>query len=377
MVNIKIRIITFFAAEGGKALSVQFSCSVVSDLLWPHGLQHARPPCPSPTPRVYSNSCPLSQWCLPTISHSVVPFSSCLQSFPASGSFQMNQFFASGGQSIGVSTSTSVLPVNIQDWFPLGWTDWISLQSKGLSRVFSNTTVQKHQFFGTQLFFNHPTLTSIHNYWKNHSLDYMDLVGKVISLVFNMLSSLVITFLPRSKHLLISWLQLPSTVILEPRKIKYVVVSIFSPSIFHELMGPNAMSLVFWMLSFKPAFSFPSFILIKIAFRSSSLSAIKMESSAYLRLLMFLPAVLISACNSSRLSFHMMYSAYKFNKQGDNIQTCHTPFSILNQSVVPCLLLTCFLTCIQVSQDIGKVVGYSLLLKNCPQFVEIHTKTLG
>ena len=130
---------------------VQFSSSVVSDSLRPHGLQHTRPPCPSPTPRVYANSCPLSQWCDPTISSSVVPFSSHLQSFPASGSFQMSQLFSSGGQSFGVSTSTSVLPMNIQDWFPLGWTGWISLQSKGLLRVFSNTTVQKHQLFGAQL----------------------------------------------------------------------------------------------------------------------------------------------------------------------------------------------------------------------------------
>ena len=131
--------------------SVQFSRLVVSDSLWPHGLQHASPPCPSSTRRVYSNSCPLSRWCHPTMSSSVIPFSSCLQSFPASGSFQTNQLFASGGQSIGVSAPTSVLPMNTQDWFPLGWTGWISLKSKGLSRVFSNTTVQKHQFFGTQL----------------------------------------------------------------------------------------------------------------------------------------------------------------------------------------------------------------------------------
>ena len=130
---------------------VQFSCSVVSNSLQPHELQHARPLCPSPTPRVYSNLCPLSQWCHPTISSSVVPFSSCPQSFPASESFQMSQLFTSGGQSIGVSASTSVLPMNTQDWFPLGWTGWISLQSKGLSRVFSNTTVQKHQFFCIQL----------------------------------------------------------------------------------------------------------------------------------------------------------------------------------------------------------------------------------
>ena len=131
--------------------SVQFSCSVVSDSLQPHESQQARPPCPSPTPRVHSNSCPSSRWCHPTISSSVVPFSSCLQSLPASGSFPVSQLFAWGGQSTGVSASASVLPKNTQDWSPLGWTGWISLQSKGLSRVFSNTTVQKHQFFSIQL----------------------------------------------------------------------------------------------------------------------------------------------------------------------------------------------------------------------------------
>ena len=122
----------------------------MSDSLWPHELQHARPPCPSPTARVYPNPCPLSRWCYITISSSVIPFSSCPQSFPASGSFQMSQLFTSGGQSTGVSASTSILPKNTQDWSPLGWTGWISLQSKGLSRVFSNTIVPKHQFFSTQ-----------------------------------------------------------------------------------------------------------------------------------------------------------------------------------------------------------------------------------
>ena len=131
--------------------SVQFSRSVMSDSLLLHGLQHARPPCPSPSTGVYSNSCPLSRWCHPTISSSVMPFSSHLQSFPASESFPVSQLLASGGQSIGVSASTSVLPMNTQDWSALGWTGWISLQSKGLSRVFSNTTVQKHQFFCAQL----------------------------------------------------------------------------------------------------------------------------------------------------------------------------------------------------------------------------------
>ena len=130
--------------------SVQFTHSVVSDSLWPHGLQHARLPCPSPTPGVYPNSCPLSWWCHPTISSSVILFSSCLLSFKNPGSFPVSQLFTSGGQSIGASAS--VLPMNIQDWFPLGWAGWISLQSKGLSRVFSSTTVWKHQFFSTQHF---------------------------------------------------------------------------------------------------------------------------------------------------------------------------------------------------------------------------------
>ena len=140
------------------------------DSLRPHGLQLARPPCPSPSPGVFSNSCPLSQWCHPTILSSVLHF--CLESFPASGSFLMSQLFASGGQSIGALASASVLPVNIQSWFPLGLTGLISLWFKGLSRVFPNTTVQKHQFFGTQL----SLWSDSHvHYWKNHSFDYIDL----------------------------------------------------------------------------------------------------------------------------------------------------------------------------------------------------------
>ena len=145
----------FFHVYGGIIYipfhSVQFSHSVVSDSLWPHESQHARPPCPSPTPGVYSNSCPLGRWCHPAISSSVIPFSSCPQSLPVSRSFPVSQLFAWGGQSIGVSASASVLPMNTQDWSPLGWTVRVSLQSKGLSRVFSNTTVQKHQLFGAQL----------------------------------------------------------------------------------------------------------------------------------------------------------------------------------------------------------------------------------
>ena len=145
---------------------LQFSHSLVSNSLRPHGLQHARFPCPSPTPGACSNSCPSSWLCHPTISSSVIPFSSCLLSFPTSGSFPMSQLFASGSQSIGASASASVPPMNIQDWFSLGLIDLISLQSKGLSRVFSNTTVQKHQFFGSEL-----SLWSICDYWKIHSFD--------------------------------------------------------------------------------------------------------------------------------------------------------------------------------------------------------------
>ena len=164
-------------------MSVQFSHSVVSDSLHPHGLQHTRPPCPSPTPRVYSNSCPLSQWCHPTISSSVIPFSSRLQSFPASGSFPVIQFLASTGQSIGVSTSASVLPMNIQDWFPLGWTGWISLQSKGLSKVFSNTNSKASILQCWALFMillSHPYMTT----GKTIALTRQTFVSKVMSLLF-------------------------------------------------------------------------------------------------------------------------------------------------------------------------------------------------
>ena len=148
----------------------QFSHSVVSDSLRAHEPQHTRPPCPSPTPGVHPNPCPLSRWCHPAISSSVVPFPSCPQFFPASGFFQMSQLFAWGGRRIGVSASTSVLPVNTQEWSPLGWTDWISLQSRGLSRVFS-TPQFKSINFSVFSFLHSPTLTSIHDHWKNHSLD--------------------------------------------------------------------------------------------------------------------------------------------------------------------------------------------------------------
>ena len=165
----------------------------------PMDCSKARLPCPSPTPRAYSNSCASSWWCNPTISSSVIPFFSSLQSFPALGSFPMSQFFASSGQSIGVSASTSVLTMNIQDWSPLGWTGWISLQSKGLPRVFSNTTVQKHQFFSTQLSLIMQLLPSYVTTGKTIALTRWTFVGKVMSLLLNILSRFVIPFLSRSK----------------------------------------------------------------------------------------------------------------------------------------------------------------------------------
>ena len=179
-----------------KQRSVQFSHSVVSDSLRPHGLQHARLPCPSPTPGACSNSCPPSRWCHPTISSSVFHFSSCLQSFSQHQGLSQRQFFTSGGQSIWVSASASVLPMNIQGWFPLGLTDLISMKSKGLSRVFPNTTVQKHQFFGTQLSFQSNSPFPAWLAGKTIALTRQTFVGKVMSLLLNMLSGLGTAFLP-------------------------------------------------------------------------------------------------------------------------------------------------------------------------------------
>ena len=198
----------------------------MSDSLWPHRLKHTRLLCPLLCPGVCSNSCPFSRWCYLTISSSTTLFSFCFQSFPASGSFPMSQLFAPGGQSIGASPS--VLPMNILGLFSLELTSWISLQTKGLSRVFFSTTVPKYKFFGAQ-----PSLwsNSICDYGKTIGLTRRNFVSKVMSLLFNMLSRLIIAFLPRTKHLLISWLQSPSAVILEPKKIKSVMFPLF-PHLF-------------------------------------------------------------------------------------------------------------------------------------------------
>ena len=234
----------------------QFSLLVVASSLRPHQLQHAGLPCPSPALGAFSNLCPSSQWHHPTISSSVVPFSFYLQSFPTPGSFPMSHLFASGGQSIRVSVSASVLTMNIQDSFPLGLTGLISLQSKGLSRIFSNTKFQNYKFFGTQL-----------SLWSNSHIHMWLLEkpklwpdGPLLAkscLLFNMLSRFIITFLSRSMHLLISWLQSPSALILEPPKIKSVTISTVSPSICHEVMGQDAMILVFWIWVLSQLFHSP------------------------------------------------------------------------------------------------------------------------
>ena len=239
----------------------------------------------------------------------------------------MNQLLHQVTKILEVSASTSVPPMNTQDWFPLGW-DWLDL----LAVQGTFKSLLQHQCSKASILRgSHPYMTT----GKTIALTRQTSVDKVMSLLFNMLSRLVITLLPR-KRLLISWLQSPSAVILEPREIKSATVS---PSICHDMMGLDTMILVFWMWSFKPTFSPSSFTFIKRLFSSSSLSAIRVVSSAYLRLLIFLPAMLIAACASSSPAFLMMYSAYKLNEQGDNIQPGRTPFPLWNQSVVPCPVL--------------------------------------
>ena len=219
-----------------------------------------------------------------------------------------------------------------------------------------------------------PALTTCCDRREDHSLDCTDLCRQSNASSFRpLLFRFVIAFLPKSNHLLISWLQSPSSKILEPKERKSVTTSAFSLSICHEVMGPDIVILVFKNSSCEPAFSLSSFTLIKRLFSYSLLSAIRVVSSSYLRLLMLPPLVLTSACNYSSSAFFMMCSAYRLNKQGDSRQPCHTPFSVLNQSVVPYRVLTCFLTHIQVSQETGKMFWCSHLSKSFPQFVMIHT----
>ena len=258
--------------------------------------------------------------------------------------------------------------------FRMDWLDLLIVQGtlKSLLQHHSSkeSIIQHSAFFIVQ----HSHLYMISG--KTKALIRWTFVDKVMSLLFNMLSRLAITFLPRSKRLLISWLQSPSAVILEPRKIKSATVSTVSPFICHEVMGPDAMILVFQMLSLKPTFSLASFTFIRRLFSSSSLSTIKVVASAYVRLLIFLPEILIPACASSSPVFLRMYSAYKLNKQGDNIQRDSFPYL----EPVCCSMSSsncCFLTSIQVSQEAGQVVWYSHLFHNFPQFISTQLKALA
>ena len=226
--------------------SVTEFCSNYSRL---HGLQHARLLCPPLSLRVCSNSCSLSQWCYLPFSSFATPFSFCLPSFPASGSSPGSQLFPSGGQNIGASASTSVLPMNIKDWFPLGWTGWIPLLSKRFSWVFSRATVRKHLFFGIQSSYG-PTLHPYMTTGKTIALTRWTFVSKVMSL-FLVCCQVCDAYLSGSKCLLVSWLLSPSTVIVESKKVKSVTASTFPPSV---VMGPDAMVLGFRMLSFRPVF---------------------------------------------------------------------------------------------------------------------------
>ena len=239
------------------------------------------------------------------------------------------------------SFSFSISPSNEHSGlisFRMDWLDLLAVQGtlKSLLQHHSSkaSILQHSAFLIVQL--SHPYMTT----GKTITLTRWAFVRKIMSLLFDMLSSLIIAFLPRSNHLLILGLQSPSAVILEPKKIKYVTVSIVSPSICHEVMEPDAMILVFWMLTFKPGFSLSSFTFIKGLFSSSLLSAIRVVSSVYLRLLIFLPAISIPACASYSPAFCLVYPAYKLSKHSENIQPWHTPFPIWNQSVFPCPVLT-------------------------------------
>ena len=272
----------------------------MSDSLWPHELQHARLPCPSLSPGVYSNSCPLSQWCHPTISSSVTPFSCPCVS-------QHQGFFQWVGSSHQVAKGLELLLQHQSfQWifrvdfnqFKIDWFDLLAVQGALKSLLQHHTLkasiLQRLAFFVVQIL--HLYMTT----GKTIVLTIQTFVGKVMSLLFNTLSRFVIAVLPRSKHLLISWLQSPSVVILEPKKIKSDTIFRFSSSICHGVIGPDAMILVFWMLSFKPGFSHSSFTFIKRLFCSSLLSAIRVISSAYL-----LPAVLIPAQHFAWRTLHI------------------------------------------------------------------------
>ena len=311
-------------------------CSVAKSFrtLRPHGLKHARIPCPSLSPGVCSDSCALSWRCYLTISSSAAPFSFYRQSFPESGSFPGSQFFASGGQSIGVSAQHQSNEYSELISFRIDWLDLLAVQGtleSLLQHHNSKASVLQHS---ASFQLSHPYMTT----GKTIALTRWTFVGKLMSLLFNMLFRFVLAFLPRNKCLLISWLRLQSTVILEPKKIKSVTALTFSPSICHGMMGSDLMSSGFFNAELQASFFTLLFHPHQEALSSPSHPAIGGASSAYLRLLLFLPAMLIPACDSSSLAFHMMFYAYKFDKQGDNIQPCRTPFlGIITQANTKCV----------------------------------------
>ena len=279
----------------------------------------------------------IESWCHQTILSSVATFSSCFLSSQQEGP-SSESFFASGGQSIRASASPTVLPMNIQDWFPLGSNGLISLQSKGLLRVFSSTTVWKHQFFRVQtsLWSN----SHIHTWLLEKAvLTKWTILSKVMPLPFNTLSRFVIAYFLRSKRL-----NFMATVTIcsdfGAQESKNLPLFPLFTHLYAMKWWDQCHDIHFCMLSFKLAFLLSSFTFIKRLISSSSSSDVRVMSSAYLRLLIFLLAILIPDCTSSSLVFHMMYSAYKLNKGGDGIQPWHSPFIILSQSVAPCLVLT-------------------------------------
>ena len=309
----------------------------MSGSLWPHGLQKARLPCPWQTPWAYSNS-----W-LHRVNDAIQPLILCRSLLLSPSFFPRFRVFSSESVlrirwpkywhfSFRISPSSEYSGLIS---FKIDWLDLLAVQKTFKSLLqhhSSNASILQHSaFFTVQL--SHTYMTT----GKIIALTRRMFVGKVMSLLYNILSRLVIAFLPRNKCLLISWLQQsPSAVILEHKKLKSVTVSIILPSVCYEVIGLDTMILVFWILSFKPTFSLPCFTFIKRLFSSSSLSAIRVVSPAYLRFLIFLPAILIPACTSSSPAFPMKYSTYKLNKQSDNIQ----PFPTWNQCVVPCPVLT-------------------------------------
>ena len=312
----------------------------------PHELQHTRPPCPSLSPRVCSNSCPLSQWCHPTISSSVVPFSSCPQSFRVFSNESALCIMWPNYWSFSISPSNKYSGLIS---FRIDWCDLLAVQRilKSLLQHHSSkaSILWRSAFFIVQL--SHPYMTI----GKTIALTVQTFVNKVMSLLFNTVSGFVTAILPRNKHLLILQLQLPSALILKLyKKMKSDTVSTFSPSICYKVIGPDAMIFVFWMLSFRPVFSLSSCTFIKRLFRSSSLSAIKVVLYAYLKLLIFPPATLIPIHPAQHFAWCTLHISYI---KRVTIQPWHTPFPILNQPVVPYLVLT-IASCLHASFSGGR-----------------------